>query len=249
MFNSKVEREEFLSFLANEIKREDNEMNVFWYGSSIYSNNCNDIDLMFIRNRQPYSIEIRNSIIELKKSIFHPHHSGFLIKNGEKIEAIVNHCLNSYNLNDIKVKFIFGPLGNINFDKSYLHIKGVISFTDFKCFSNYFPYHAKSIINNNIHLLGDIDLNELNSQIHLTIEELFLWAEILKRRLEDSKKLNVKKKCLLRLKYMIDMYKGNFSLMNCNYNLHDESKSSCIDVKFQNIYKELKHEFRTPKIP
>lgn len=227
-----------MEHLSKEIYCHFPNVDVFWFGSSIY--NCfnhNDIDVMLLKNVKGASVSICNKIRRLKFDILENNYVPGFHLNNKKLELVINNYLKNYNWENYKTKFIFGPIGEEHCVQKLLHIKGIITTGEFEFFSKFFPYHAKSILNNIIHLRGSADLSWINDEIVLTLDELRIWTKALKARYNATTDINSKLKYLNRIRYMKHMFENN------NYNLDgfhywNEYSYNC-DEALQSIYNQI----------
>ncbi len=250
----------FLKSIAHQIRKSFKGSNVIWFGSTLNPKNVDihDIDIMIIIKGEKKSKDFEIKLKSLRNQIlYHDFAEGFKIHN-ENLAHIINQQIANFGFKNLMLKQVFGPIMEPYSDTKeskncYMHIKGPISEEEFKLFCIYFPFHAKSIINNHNQLYGDVNIKEFERYIYFSEDELTLWAKSLKRRFDNFQFLFQKKKCLNKIVHMIDLYVGE-KIIDDNFLSYNEvqNNNEYVDNNFFKAYNKClnygKNKFRTHKV-
>ena len=239
-----------LSSLASSYKEIDPLITIVQFGSSTFSKNTNDIDILLLSNHS-FCEGFHKKLLDLRTNLLQgiPNY-GFGINSKVFTEQTLK-IIGQAPFQNLTIcpKFIIGPYRK-NHDlfqpNLFLHFKGPITKLEFILFCNIFPFHAKSILSSSQIVIGEFNRDFFDQAISINANDYAQFNNGLRQRVMASNEVSDIKKCTRKLlmNYFIflDYSKNNLETASSRLpEISDYENSNDIQSlkrKFELIYRK-----------
>lgn len=171
----------FVNQIVNKLTQDPRVVGLGHFGSSLTTNQFNDIDIIILVKEDLYrNMNVYSKIDQLRDNYESCVHQEIITHDNALHSKLVE--LNKVKMGEYEVKFVFGPVFETGISK-YIHVKGPLSVNEMNYFLRLFPIHGCSILDNCQWLYIQNDFSFERPKV--TMKEYKLNVQILRNRLLD----------------------------------------------------------------
>jgi hypothetical protein len=171
----------FVNRVANKIAQDSRVIGLGHFGSSLTTDQFNDIDIIIlVKEGQCRNSNVYSKIDQLRCNYKSCVHQEISTHDNDLHSMLVE--LDEVKMGKYEIKFVFGPVFKTGTSK-YIHIKGPLSVNEMNYFLRLFPIHGCSILDNCQWIYAQNDFYFERPKV--TMKEYKLNVQILRNRLLD----------------------------------------------------------------